>query len=31
MEDEEDSDGVTEEELRRAVKEVRSKKAILKM
>jgi hypothetical protein len=31
MEDEDDSDGITEEELRKAVKEVRSKKTILKM
>ena len=31
MEDEEDSDGVTEADLRRVVKEVRGKKAIIKM
>jgi hypothetical protein len=31
MEDEEDSDGVTEADLRRVLKEVRGKKAIIKM
>ena len=31
MDDESDSDGVTEEELKRALREVRSKKAIIKL